>query len=74
MTSTPAIRAALNDLGRHWGQFYDLAHRAGQWIAQRLDNGHMLTAATPDTLHRLIAADQAAQPVQPAATCGQHSR
>jgi hypothetical protein len=63
MTTTIVSTTALDDLDRQWGQSYDLAHVAARWIAQRLDNGHILTAASPVALDELIAADHAAQPV-----------
>jgi len=66
--TTRTARVALDDLDRRWGQHYDLAAGARTWLARRLDDGASLTAASPEELHELIAADYAARPVTPART------
>jgi len=54
---------ARHDLQWHWREAYLVTGAAGHWIAQRRDNGRMLTASSPEELRELIIEDYAAQPV-----------
>jgi hypothetical protein len=53
----------LADLQWHWGGAYLITGAARHWLAQRRDNGRLLTASGPDELRELIQEDYEAQPV-----------
>lgn len=53
----------LEDLQWNWGEAYAITGAAGHWLAQRRDNGQMLTAASPEELRTLIIEDYATRPV-----------
>ncbi len=54
---------ALDALQWNWGEAYAITAAAGHWLAQRRDNGHTLTASSPDRLREMIIEDYAAEPV-----------
>lgn len=53
----------LADLQWHWGEAYLIMAAGGHWLAQRRDDGRLLTAASPGGLRELITDDYEAQPV-----------
>ena len=63
MTQPAGYRNELQDLQLHWGVAYLITGAAGHWLAQRRDNGLMLTASGPGELRKLIREDYEAQPV-----------
>jgi len=56
------VQRALDDLGRQWGEAYDLAVTRTGWVAKRLDNNRALVADGPEGLRELIIADHGAEP------------
>ena len=53
----------LDALQCNWDEAYAITAAAGHWLAQRRDNGRILTASSPDRLREIIIEDYAAQPV-----------
>jgi hypothetical protein len=49
---------ALDALRLAWGEFYDIGHERGVWVATRSDGtGLTLSGGTPDVLDNAIRAD-----------------
>ncbi len=56
-------RDALADLQWHWGGGYLITGAGRHWVAQRRDNGRMLSASGPDGLREMIIEDYETEPV-----------
>ena len=53
----------LQDLQWNWSGAYKITAAGGHWLAQRRDDGHTLTASSPEELRDLLAEDYRSRPV-----------
>lgn len=53
----------LGDLRWHWGGAYLITGIIGAWLAERRDDGRVLTADDPEKLRQAIIRDYTAKPV-----------
>ncbi len=63
MTDGRGATAVIAELVREWGRYYVISYSAGQYHAERRDNGARVHQADPEQLLKAIDEDFRGRPV-----------